>query len=269
LTELLVVIAIIAILAALLLPALNGAKLRAQQAKCVSNLKQVSLAHTLYLDDSGKEMPSLTGKTLYSPWEVALRPYYGSSRAVLLCPSASKLSVPAFPGGRFPILPTFVSYVWKGTADTAWGIWRTPLSVGYGASETNYGSYAFNGWFYEPADLPDDTSYFHALSAVKHVSLTPVFADAATHDVKPNQNDRPPNDFYLGGGGEATISALTIARHGSRPASAAPRNFDTSRRLPGMIDIALADGHVEKVPLENLWNYHWTADWTIPNPRPH
>ena len=28
------------------------------------------------------------------------------------------------------------------------------------------------------------------------------------------------------------------------------------------------DGHVEKVPLENLWSYYWNAVWKIPNPRP-
>jgi len=59
-----------------------------------------------------------------------------------------------------------------------------------------------------------------------------------------------------------------IARHGSRPASAAPRNVDISKPLPGMIDLAFYDGHVENSLLENLWNYYWSADWVIPRPRP-
>ena len=80
LIELLVVIAIIAILAAILLPALIQARERANRASCMNNLRQQGMALTIYTGDSNGKFPdlryapfTLTAPTAYGnwPWDIS------------------------------------------------------------------------------------------------------------------------------------------------------------------------------------------------------
>src|SRR5882672_9020640 len=88
LIELLVVIAIIAILAALLLPALSRAKASAKSAKCKSNLRQIGIGLTLYVDDN-HGYPTVWNR-LGDAWFDDLAPYLVADaydHMALFCPS--------------------------------------------------------------------------------------------------------------------------------------------------------------------------------------
>ena len=95
LIELLVVIAIIAILAAILFPVFGAAKEKARLVACLSNVKQIGNALTMYVDNNDNTFmacPYAASTTVYYPkkfWTMLLEPYTKSQK-VFSCPSIKK-----------------------------------------------------------------------------------------------------------------------------------------------------------------------------------
>ena len=101
LIELIVVMAVIAILAAVLLPALSSAKSRAWTARCQSNLRQIGFGLRLYGDDNGGHYPEsgdiiywnqTDPDTLQASWLQQISPYLQNTN-LFRCPANARLPV--------------------------------------------------------------------------------------------------------------------------------------------------------------------------------
>jgi prepilin-type N-terminal cleavage/methylation domain-containing protein/prepilin-type processing-associated H-X9-DG protein len=201
LIELLVVIAMIAILAALLLPALARAKESARATQCLSNQRQIGLAVRLYTEDHAEEFPRSQHSAFVhgvSPWERSVAPYLGAStvtwtnllRGIYHCPTDPRQTPWSYGMNVYFELGGEDDYFGKPQTWRRVGQIPRPTATIIFAENTSATDHIMPHYWIAPADAAD-------LAATRHRQRANyIFADghAALHPLKqifnPPQIDR-------------------------------------------------------------------------------
>ncbi|MBR2374549.1 MAG: DUF1559 domain-containing protein [Lentisphaeria bacterium] len=190
LIELLVVIAIIAILAAMLLPALQQARERARSTTCMNKLKQQGIAINMYADDNGGVLPGTTGQNYYPQqgisaisWHYSMIVYTGLSYTLtgtrfywhstpnnlMQCPSDAKSIIPGSdttwrgpgPGHVKSYVGNFYVKYEDPTSMNLVNKMRNPGKFMYAADAWNWelnGAYATTSWPFTTTAVMDKSS---------------------------------------------------------------------------------------------------------------
>ncbi len=164
----------------MLLPALSRAKLKAKDIGCVNNLRELGIAHIMYVNDFVNEFDKSDVANL---WMSTLLAYQGNVSTIRACPIATTVST-----------RSYISSVYKfGDGDQTW-MWG-PYGTNY------YGSYAYNGWLYsgnynQTIIVPASEKY--TSSNVRATSDTPLFSDSVWVDGWPNETEGQAQDLYNG-----------------------------------------------------------------------
>jgi prepilin-type N-terminal cleavage/methylation domain-containing protein len=254
LIELLVVIAIIALLMALLQPALSKARKQAKATVCQSNLRQWALCFSMYAGDNDGSFingwyvggGAEDGRGF---WMSALRPYYSDISKLRTCPVATKPIYEPGTGSRANPL--------NGTTTKAWGILGEDWP--YWKGNDDYGSYGINAWIHNvPAEVQTFTGRysneecFWRTANVRGSSRIPLILDATWIDGIPMAKDDPPEAENLPHGMLSMMGRFCIDRHGD-----------------GHTNGAFADFSVREIGLKELWTLDWhrlmdtEGPWTI------
>ena len=217
LIELLVVVAIIALLMAILMPALQRIKEQAKAVACQANLRQWALYFSMYTQDNNGYFHRgwNIGSETHTSWMTALRPYYVDHREICCCPTAT---TPYGQAGR----PAF----------SAWENFYN-----------EYGSYGINIWVTNPepgkeGGKPADNYWRHPDAT--GVAGVPLFLDDLWWDTRPHHTDEPPQ--HEGQVDDWTTNAMKmfcIQRHN------------------GFVSGAFVDFSTRKVGLKELWALKW------------